>query len=328
MKKVGLGIIGLGYVGNTHLRHGLRLDNARLIAVSDVSKKALNKARASGVKKTYDNYQQLLKDSEIDAVVVALPTHLHAECSVLVCEAGKHIFLEKPIAANVIDARQIVTAARRNSIKLMIGYPLRFNSQFCKLKKQLDDGALGDIEVAQASYVNSGPFMHRGEANIPVPVPEWWFDKEKTGGGALIDVGSHLINLLRWFFGDITAIRAQFGYRFNLDLEDSAICLAKFKSGTRALITVGWFCQKSALEIGLFGTVQYSRAEQLLQHPLVTAVQVLTTKTSKFYQPHNAELRYFTDCVARDLIPSPSGEDGLKDLEAIMLAYRNPIHLT
>ena len=99
MEKIKLGLIGLGYIGKIHLKHCQKLANAKLIAAADLSKKALKTAKEAGVKKLYTNYQQLLKDPEIDAVIIALPTHLHLKCATETAENQKHIFLEKPIAS-------------------------------------------------------------------------------------------------------------------------------------------------------------------------------------------------------------------------------------
>jgi UDP-N-acetylglucosamine 3-dehydrogenase len=327
MKTINLGIIGLGYIGQTHLRHSLKLTNTHVSAVADLSKKALSKAKKAGVKKTYTNYESLFKDPEIDAVIIGLPTHLHLQCAKKAAEAGKHIFLEKPIARNIEEAREIVTAAQRNSVKLMMGYPLRFNQEFFPIKEKITDGTLGDIEVVHAAYISTGPFFHRAEGYAPVPVPEWWFNKELTGGGVLIDLGSHIINLLRWYFGEIKDIKSCLGYRFNMDFEDRATCLTKFESGAFAVINVGWFSQTFKLEIELLGSVSHAIVQITPSHPILAAIQILTTGRSKFYESHFKELEYFINCLMEDLSPSPSGEDGLKDLEAISLAYKNQIHL-
>ncbi len=327
MKKMGIGIIGLGYIGKIHLRHSLKLRNANLLAVSDLSKKALKEAKNAGVKKTFSNYEQLLKDPEIAAVIISLPTHLHLQCAKQAAEAEKHIFLEKPIARNIEEAKEIISATRKNSVKLMIGYPLRFNTAFRKIKEKIESGLLGDVEVAQATYISSGPFFHRVESYVPVPVPDWWFNKELTGGGVLVDLGCHVINLLRWYFGEITEIKSHFRHRFSMDFEDSAICLSKFQSGTVAVVDVGWFSQEYKLKVELFGSVKHASAEHISSNLLSTVTQMLTTGTSKFYQPHLAELQHFVNCLIKDLPPSPSGLDGLKDLEAISEAYKNEIRL-
>lgn len=327
MKILKLGIIGLGYVGQIHLMNAKKLSNVSLVAVADISKKALSKAKQCGVKKTFTDYKQMLKDPEIDAVIIALPTHLHLKCAIDASEAKKHMMIEKPIAKNVEEAKEIIEAARRNNVKLMVGYPLRFNQQFQDLKRRIYDGTLGDIEIAIANYVSTGPFFHRTETHAPTPVPEWWFQKELTGGGALVDLGSHLINLLRWYFGEITDIKSHLGYRFNMDFEDKAMCLAKFESETTAIVNVGWFSQKYQLKIELLGTVDHAITQHEPANPLTTIVQMLLTGISRFYQGHIVELQHFVNCLLKDRQPTPTGEDGLRDLEAIERAYKNQIPL-
>jgi predicted dehydrogenase len=293
-----------------------------------MSKKALKKANDAGVQKTYIDYKDLLRDPEIDAVIIALPTHLHLQCAKDAAEAKKQIFLEKPIARNVEEAKDIILASRRNSVKLMVGYPFRFVKDFQVLKQQISMCVFGEIELAHATYVSCGPFFHRAEGYAPVRVPQWWFNRDLTGGGVLVDLGSHVINLIRWYFGEIIDIKSNLGYRFNMDLEDSAICLAKCKSGVRAMITLGWFSQQYNLELKLFGTVGHASAQVRPQSFLNSGIQMLTVGTTKFFQPHFAELQYFVKCLREDRSPSPTGEDALKDLETIELAYKNQIGLS
>jgi predicted dehydrogenase len=192
-----------------------------------------------------------------------------------------------------------------------------------RAKRKLQLTRNDDIQIAHAVDIASGPFFHRGEGAIPSPVPEWWFNKELTGGGALIDLGSHIINLLQWYFGEITSIKSCLGYRFNLDFEDSATCLAKFKSGTRAVISVGWFLQGDQLKVELYGTVGQAIRQRIPGSRLRTLVQMLTRGYSEFHKPHFNELQYFADCLVHDVSPSPSGEEGLRDLEVISMAYDN-----
>jgi myo-inositol 2-dehydrogenase / D-chiro-inositol 1-dehydrogenase len=325
MKKAGIGIIGFGYIGSVHLRHLLKLPDVKYVAVSDISKKALNDASSYGAIKTYSDYHELLKDQNIDAVIVALPTHLHLECASQAAEAGKHIFLEKPIARNPGEAKDILSVTEKNAVKLMMGYHLRFDESFLKLKEKVDQGELGDVEIAFATFVGSGPFFHRG-GHTPVPVPEWWFNKELTGGGALIDVGSHMINLLRWYFGEINDIKGSFGHRFNFDFEDSALCQAKFESGTTAVINAGYFSQGFRLEVEMFGSVENGYA---CHHPgskIRTALKMLATGKNKFYQAHLDEIKHFVNCLVNDTVPSPSGLDGLRDIEAISKAYASQMY--
>lgn len=327
MKKVGLGLIGLGYIGKTHLRNCFNLKSARLEAVSDISKKALSFARKMGVKSTYRDYQKLLQDQRIDAVIIALPTHLHASVVEEAAEAGKDIFVEKPLARNVVEGKEIVSTASRNGVRLMVGYPLRFSSSFRSLKEKIVEGALGEVQSACASLLGSGPFLYRADGLTPRPVPSWWLKKEFTGGGALMDYGCHLINLIRWYFGEISDIKSYIGHRFHLDLEDHATCIAKFQSEQIAVINVGWFSSETEMKVELFGTAGHAFAGHQSSSKIVSAVQLLLKSTPKFYLPYLRELEHFVWCIEHDLLPSPSGDDALKDLEAISLAYTNEILL-
>ena len=93
-RRINLGLIGLGFIGKVHLKNCLKLDSAKVVAVADLSKKALIFAQQQGVKRLFSDYNELLKQSDIDAVLIALPTHLHAPCAISAAEEGKHIFVE------------------------------------------------------------------------------------------------------------------------------------------------------------------------------------------------------------------------------------------
>jgi len=326
MKKK-LGLIGLGYIGQLHLKHALKLPNAEVVAVADSSKKALKKARALGIKRIFTDYADILRNPEVDAVIISLPTHLHLECASLAAEAKKDVFLEKPIAVTITEASEIISKAQQNAIKLMIGYPLRFNKHFRQTKEALENGLIGDIENIHATYVCSGPFFHRADGHAPVPVPDWWFNSKLTGGGVLVDLGCHMINLLRWLFGEIIDIKGQFGYRFRMDFEDSAMCIARFESGSVAAINVGWYSQEYLLRVDFLGSVRNVSVEHMPPKMMTTAYQMLTKGISSFNQPHFDELQYFVDCLHIDEPPAPTGLDGLRDLEAISKAYKNRLYL-
>lgn len=326
LKKVNLGVIGLGFIGKVHLRNCLNLKSARVLAAADSSKKALNYAKAFGVEHLFTDYRELLKLKDLDAVIVSLPTHLHAECAIAAMEEGKHVFLEKPLARNPEEGREIVSAARKNDVKFVVGYPLRFAPEFENLKSRMESGVLGDIQLAHAVNIAAGPFFHRAESTAPRPVPEWWLNRELTGGGALIDLGCHMINLLRLYFGEISDIKARLGHRFNFDFEDHATCIINFKCGVSAVVNVGWFSQKDAVGIELFGTMGHDRAYHAPSSKVITAIKLILGKTPKFYTPYLKEISYFIDCINYyNKDNCLSGEDALKDLEIIAKAYENKI---
>lgn len=327
MKTVNLGVIGLGFIGKVHLRNCLKLKSAKVVAAADVSKSALGYAHSFGVKQLLTDYHELLKLKDVNAVIISLPTYLHADCAINAVEEGKHVFLEKPLARNLKEGQEIVSAARKSGVKLVVGYPLRFVSEFVNLKRFMESGALGDIQLAHAIDIGAGPFFHRAESDTPRPIPEWWLNKKLSGGGALMDLGSHMINLLRWYFGEISGIKTRLGHRFNFDLEDYAICIIDFKCGTSAIVDVGWFSQNTALGVELFGTVTHARAYLFPSSKIITAIELILGKTPRFFMPYLKELSYFISLIKDDASNDHqlSGESALKDLEVIVKAYENQI---
>jgi predicted dehydrogenase len=326
-EKTKLGLIGLGGIGQIHLRNCLKLKNAKLVAVSDISKKALVSAKKLGVRATFTDYHQLLKEPSIDGVILALPNYLHAVCAKDAAEEGKHVLVEKPLARNPDEGREILAEIKRRGVKLLVGYDMIFEPSFQRLKHDLENGLIGDVQTAYGVNIGSGPIAHRLEDGRPSPVPSWWFQKELTGGGALLDLGSHLINLFRWYFGRVCYVKSCLGYRFNMEFEDSAICLLKFESGTIGIINVGWFSKQTEAKVELFGTVKHATGTPPLQSQLSTAVQMLLKGSSDYYRAYLREVEYFAQAITRDFEPFPSGVDALEDLTVIHSAYENRINL-
>ncbi|MEM5853665.1 MAG: Gfo/Idh/MocA family oxidoreductase [Candidatus Aenigmatarchaeota archaeon] len=324
MKKVNLGIVGLGFQGKVHLRNSLHLKGVNVVGVADVSEKALNYARKMGMKKVYKNYEELLKDDRLDAVVISLPNFLHLESVVKAAEAEKDIFLEKPLARNVEEGEKIVSCVKKSNVKLMVGYDLRFHHVIREIYKKLNNGFFGQVQIAEATNVSGGPFSLRSDRVGPVPVSSWWFNKELVGGGALLDLGSHMIDLLTWFFGEVDYIKCYFGYVFNLDLEDAATCVLKFKNGPLATVKVGWFSKDYMQSIQICGTAK-SLTANLSQHGVWTRVWSDIKKKIGLCgcDPYYLELKYFVNCLRNDENPVPSAEDGLTTLRIISQAYES-----
>jgi myo-inositol 2-dehydrogenase/D-chiro-inositol 1-dehydrogenase len=320
LDTVRVGLIGLGEMGKTHFSNCLHLKDGKLVAVSDVSEKALLLAKKFGIKHVYKDYNQLLENKDVDAVVISLPTFLHGEAAIKAAEHGKHMLVEKPLARNADEAEQIVSSAKSANVKLMVGYPLRFSPSFVDLRRKFELGMLGDVQIAIASFISLGPFSPRGENAVPKPVPSWWFDRKLTGGGALLDLGCHLINLLRWYFGEVTSFRSHLGYRFNMDFEDHAVCNLHFKNGVVAIANVGWFARYHKVRVDLFGTVGHGVASsKVLRIFDYVKTMIAVDKSTGFYR----ELEYFANCIRTDTHPTTSGEDGLQDIRIISEAYKN-----
>jgi len=191
-----VGVVGLGHMGMLHLMNCLHIEGVKITAVADQSKKRLSKAKSIGVKNLYTDYHDLLNDSSnISAVIISLPNFLHFDSIRLALEAGFNIFVEKPMANTVEECQKIVKLVDKSGRKFMIGHCMRFIDATEKMKAAADMGRIGDLEVITIEQILNGPFAHGA---VPTPVPEWWFDPKKAGGGVLLDLGYHLIDLFRF----------------------------------------------------------------------------------------------------------------------------------
>lgn len=187
-----VGVIGCGGIANgKHLPALSRQDKVQVVAFCDIIKERAEAAAeqyGGAEAAVYTDYQDLLKDASIDIVHVLTPNDAHAEISIAALEAGKHVMCEKPMAKTAADAKRMAEAAKRTGKKLTIGYDNRFRQDSQYLKKVCEAGELGHIYYAKAHAI-------RRRA-----VPTWgvFLDEEKQGGGPLIDIGTHALDLTLW----------------------------------------------------------------------------------------------------------------------------------
>jgi predicted dehydrogenase len=337
-----VGVIGLGRVGMLHLMNCRHIDDVEVVAAADKSKMALKKAESFGVKNLFTDYRELLDGScKVDAVVISLPNFLHLESVRLALENGVDVFVEKPLAVSVEEGKEIVRMVKKSGRKLMVGHCMRFIDAAEKMKVALDEGRIGDLEVVTLEQILNGPFAHGA---VPILVPEWWFDLKKTGGGVLIDLGYHMIDLFRFFVGeDSKVIFSWFEHKFNLPIEDGAILvLRSCRSNVRGIVNVGWF-QKSVFpeynfRMVLHGCAGYISSDDIVpkniyfyaikegaKNILRKAIgrKIKPLSYSYYYEAFYKELRQFFDCIRKDGDPPVSAVDGLKILEVIEEAYKN-----
>ena len=187
-----IGIIGCGGIANgKHLPSLKKVENCEIVAFCDI---ILERAEESAKKfgaadaKVYLDYKELLKDESIDVVHVCTPNRSHSFITVDALEAGKHVMCEKPMAINSAEAKKMVDAAERTGKLLSIGYQSRFRVDSRYLKAEAEDGTFGDIYFAKATAI-------RRRA-----VPTWgvFLNEEEQGGGPLIDIGTHALDLTLW----------------------------------------------------------------------------------------------------------------------------------
>lgn len=326
-------------MGRLHMRNCLHIDDVELVAAADRSKRTLKEAELLGVRNLYVNYQDLLNDSlNLDAVIIALPNFLHFESVQFALEAGLDVFVEKPLARNTEECRKIVKLVKSSGRTLMVGHCMRFLDAVEKMKNAVGKGQIGRIEVITIEEIMNGPFAH---GVVPSPVAEWWFDPEKSGGGALLDIGYHLIDLFRFFAGDAKLIFSCLDHKFNLPVEDGAIViLQSSNSSTKGIINVGWYQRmifpNFNFRLILHGNAGYISSDDLVPHNFyfyaakeglknflrkIVRRKIRPLSYTYYYEPHYKELKHFFSCLKQDSDPVVSAVDGLKAVELIEEAY-------
>jgi predicted dehydrogenase len=338
-RTINVGVIGLGRMGMLHLMNCLKIDDVNVKAVADSSKKELKKARSLGVDRLYTDYHDLLvHSSDFDAVVLSLPNFMHFESVQLALEGGLNVFAEKPLATSVEECREIVRLAKRSGRKVMVGHAMRFVDAIQTMKERMDKGFIGDLEVATFEEIINGPFAH---PRVPAPVSDWWFDPKKSGGGALLDVGYHMIDLYRFFAGDAELTFSYLNYRLNLPVEDGAILMLRSPhSSAKGIINIGWYQQtifpKYDFRVLLHGTAGYLSSDDFVPSNLylhaakqgaknilkrIIGRKIRFLAYTYYYESFYRELVHFVDCIKSDVEPLVTATDGLKTVELIHAAY-------
>ena len=242
------------------------------------------------------------------------------------------------MANTVEECRQIAKLVEKSGRKFMVGHCMRFVDAVEKMKEDLDKGFIGKLEVSTLEEVINGPFAH---TRVPAPVSDWWFDPEKSGGGALLDIGYHMIDLFRFFAGDARVIFSRLDYKLNLPVEDGAIVILRSSgSSAKGIINVGWYQKtnfpKYNFRVILHGNAGYLSSDDLVPHNLyfhaikegsknflrrIVGKKIHPLSYTYYYESFYKELAHFFDCVTNDFDPLISATDGLKTVELIQEAY-------
>lgn len=334
-----VGVIGLGRMGMLHLMNATKIEDVKVVAATDFSKKALKKAELLGVNELFEDYHKLLNSaSGMDAVIISLPNFLHSESIKLALAEGLNVFVEKPLANTVEECEEIVKLVKNSGRKLMVGHCFRFMEVIERMKESLDKGVIGRLEVATLEEVINGPFAH---PRVPAPVADWWFDPKKSGGGALLDIGYHMVDLFRFFAGDADVFFSSLDYKFSLPVEDGAIVVLRSSKGSaKGIVNVGWYQQtifpKYNFRAILHGNAGFLSSDYLVPRNLylhaaregvknllrkVVGKKIRYLSYTYYYEPFYRELEHFFDCIKRDVDPMVSVEDGLKTVKLIRQAY-------
>ena len=238
-------IVGCGLIGRKRAK---ALAGAQLVACADTQLARAEQLahNVSGCTATAD-WREVVERKDVDGVVVATPHYALAEIACAAIKAGKHVLVEKPAARNVTELRPLVALAERSNVLIRVGFNHRYHRAFRQARKIVDSGALGPLMFLRARYGHGGRIGYD---------KEWRAKPELSGGGELIDQGTHLIDLARWFLGDFPQIEGYaHTYFWNMPVDDNAFLLLKTVQKQVAFLHVSCTEWKNTFSFELYGRV-------------------------------------------------------------------------
>jgi predicted dehydrogenase len=336
MDKLKVGVIGLG-IGRHHVAGYQKHPAAEVVAVADLDEARLEEiADKFEVPQRYTSGEVMVAEEDLDVVSVATPNKFHKPLTIAALEAGCHVLCEKPMAMSAAEGREMLAAAEAADKRLMINFSYRFNEQSQALKREVDAGILGDIYFGRTVW-------HR-RRGLP-RFGGWFGQRALSGGGPLIDLGVHRLDLALWLMGYpqpvwvmgstynpiATALAEAQGVDY--DVEDLAVGLIKFANGATLEVEASWavnISERELMETRLFGTqgglVQRNREETYKFEAEIYVERNGSRFDMKFHssaQPPSGAMYHFVDSILNDRPHIATGEEGLLVMELLDAIYQS-----
>ena len=333
------GVIGAGGIADRRtIPEGIvPSPKCELVAVMDVDPgRASAVAEKYGVSQSFTRVDDLLALREVEAVYIASPNCYHKEQAIAAARAGKHVFVEKPMALSVADGEEMIAACQENGVKLMVGYLMRFHAGHRKLKEMIDGGQLGQIVFGRAQLTCWYPAMAGAWRQVP----------ELGGGGAFIDMGTHCLDLLEVLIGKAKRLVA-FMDTLTQDytVDDTGTVMVEFENGAHGIVDVNFNVPDEAAQnvLEIRGTGGLVLADHTIgQEPGGTMTAYIPMAAGGYdaaqaraetgiarpidYEPANtyrAEVEYFVDCIEHDLEPVTGGSEALRFVRLTQLVHES-----
>ena len=337
-----IGFIGAGNINRMHMKNAQAL-GCTLAAAADPVAASLEECKKQfGIARGFEKWQDLLADKSIDAVVVGTPNKFHAEQAVAALHAGKHVLLEKPMAMNEREADQIVEAARRSGRILQMGMVNRFRNSVKAVKAVIDAGRCGTLYAGQTFW-----YRRRG---IP-GFGGWFTTKAMSGGGGLIDIGVHMLDVALYLMGFPKPV-AVAGMTYNIwdkldgytytsmwgkptpggrkDVDDYALALIRFDQGQTLQLNVSWALNIGPMQPGMGVRLMGDKAGVALDGldtPSIHGEEAGHLVDSTLHYAKNDaghdEMQHFLECIEHNREPIATAEQGRTVQRLLDAIYRS-----
>lgn len=324
-----IGIIGAGsIVRYRHLPETRDNKFTEVGAVCDIVRERADEMAAQYNCKAYTDYNELIADKDLDAVIVAATNTTHAEMTIAALQAGKDVLCEKPMATSLEDARTMMDMAEKTGRKLMIAHNQRLEAANQKAKEIIQSGKLGQVLTFRSV------FGHAGCENWAIDAEDtWFFKKSITAMGCLGDLAIHKLDLLHWIMEDDYVEVSAFADTLNktypdgkpIDVEDNATCILRTAKGATGTVIVSWTYQKEDnsstfyCENGVLHLYAHPDYSLIVDYDHEKAEYHKTGKKStNVEQIASGIIDAFADCIMHDTEPVIPGIEGYKALETVL----------
>lgn len=333
-----VGIVGAGEIARyLHIPRYKKIPDVEVVAIADNDEKRANiLSKEFNIPKVYYDYEEMLERENLTAISVCTPNYLHAPISISALDKGIHVLCEKPMATSIEEAEEMVKASKKSGKILMIGYTQRFRPFNLLLKKLIEKGDLGEIYYARGSLLR--------RKGIP-GIGTWFTTKEMSGGGCLLDIGVHILDLIWWLMGmpipkfvlgNVYAIFGPKGLgeggwnkgakgKLIFDVEDFAVGFIKFENGATLTIETSWasHIEKDEGNYLILGTLG---GAQLNPPKIFKDLENLSTNieiSEKPFEWGEGEIEHFIECIRENKEPIATGEQGLIIMKMLMAIYES-----
>jgi len=326
---INIGIIGAGSIARFRHLPEIKINpQAEIRAICDIVPHRAEEMAEKYNCQAFTDYQNMLQQTELDAIIVAATNTTHAVMTIAALEAGKHVLCEKPMATSLKDAAEMIETAQETGKKLMIAHNQRLEPAHQKAKEIIQSGKLGKVLTFTSIFGHPGSEYWAVEGE-----KTWFYRKEVAGLGVLGDLAIHKMDLLRWMLEDEYALASAFIETLNkaypngelIDVEDNAHCLLRTKKGALGTVIASWtyqkennsttiYCEKGVLQIYVdpaYSLVVHHDSQNSEYHKL-------GRKSTNVAQVKSGIIDAFVEAVVEDREVPITGMDGYKALEAVL----------
>lgn len=305
MKKIGIAVIGTGFWGKNHARIYKELAETELIAICDIDAERAKAVANQFGAKPYTNPTKMLQNKDVEAVSVCTWSTSLAKEALRALKAGKHVLVEKPMAANVKQARMLAETAKKEELHLTVGFLMRFIPGIQHMKKAIKDKTVGELVCAAAKRVSQWP--------------------ERIGDvGVVKDTAIHDIDAIGYLFNeDPIAVYAKTGNMKTKKFEDYAQILLTFEGGKTAFIESNWLTPYKTRTLVATGSEAIMKLDYITQELTIENAKETLQPRYPMQEPLKLELQHFANCIARKEKPLITATDGLKALTIAEAALKS-----